>query len=198
MIFREVSKAFEYIFKYYDLHKRQIQALEPDTEPNDHSDSAENEIIETIVQLGRSTRDTKTTLNAATSLAHITEVLNCNAEVATDIAIDFMIDMLKDTKNLKHHRQGCRYFANLSFYKSFRDKLIKKEIATYLLKAIDGHLDEDTIKHSAIALANLSSHKDFMKHSSGGSGSHVENTQSSKAEKWKIKPLIHLLDSAQL
>jgi hypothetical protein len=32
-----------------------------------------------------------------------------------------------------------------------------------LLKAIDGELEEDTIKHSAIALANLSSHKDFMK-----------------------------------
>lgn len=27
-------------------------------------------------------------------------------------------------------------------------------------------MDEDTIKHSAIALANLSSHKDFMKNSS--------------------------------
>ena len=31
-----------------------------------------------------------------------------------------------------------------------------------MLKAIDGRLDEDTIKHSAIALANLSSHQDFM------------------------------------
>ena len=115
------------------------------------------------MQLGRSTRDPKTTLNAATSLAHITEVLNCNKNVLDDLAIDFMIDMLKDTKNIKNHRQGCRYFANLSFYTKHCDKLIGKEIATYLLKAIDGHLDEDTIKHSAIALANLSSHEDFMK-----------------------------------
>jgi hypothetical protein len=115
--------------------------------------------------------------------------------VASDDAVDFMIDMLKDTKNLKHHRQGCRYFANLSFYKSHREKLIEKDIATFLLKAIDGHMDEDTIKHSAIAMANLSSHKDFMK-SSGSS--YEEGTALSKAEKWKIKPLIHLLDSAKL
>jgi len=77
-----------------------------------------------------------------------------------------MIDMLKDAKNLEHHRQGCRYFANLSFYKDYRDDLIGNDIATYLLKAIEGQMDEDTIKHSAIALANLSSHKDFMKNSS--------------------------------
>lgn len=135
-------------------------------------------------------------MNAATSLAHITEVLDCNQQVATDDAIEFMMDMLKDTKNVKHHRQGCRYFANLSFYKIFRDKLIKKEIATFLLKAIEGHLEEDTIKHAAIALANLSSHKDFMK-SNGSQGSGNETSLSSKAEKWMIKPLIHLLDSAQ-
>ena len=93
------------------------------------------------MQIGRSTRDHKTTLNAATSLAHITEVLDCNDEVATDDAILFMIDMLKDTKNVLHHRQGCRYFANLSFYRNFRDNLIDKEIATFLLKAIEGHLE---------------------------------------------------------
>jgi len=86
--------------------------------------------------------------------------------VASHEAIDFMIHMLKDAKNLKHYRQGCRYFANLSFYKDFRDQLIEKDIGTYLLKAIDGQLDEDTIKHSAIALANLSSHKDFMRSTS--------------------------------
>ena len=101
-------------------------------------------------------------MNAATSLAHITEVLNCNPQVVSELAIDFMIDMLKDTKNIKNHRQGCRYFANLSFYKEHCEKLINREIATYLLKAIDGNMDDDTIKHSAIALANLSSHPDFM------------------------------------
>lgn len=75
--------------------------------------------------------------------------------------------------------------------------MIEKDIGTFLLKAIDGQLDEDTIKHSAIALANLSSHKDFMRSNTkvhGHAGG--ENLQSSKAEKWKIKPLIHLLDSA--
>ena len=116
--------------------------------------------------------------------------------MATDDVIDFMIDMLKDTKNMKHHRQGCRYFANLSFYKEFRDKLIKKEIATFLLKAIEGRLEEDTIKHAAIALANLSSHKDFMRTSQESQAVSSEMTLSSKAEKWMIKPLIHLLDQA--
>ena len=106
-----------------------------------------------------------------------------------------MIDMLKDTKNVKHHRQGCGYFANLSFYKNFRNKLIQKGIATFLLKAIEGHLEEDTIKHAAIALANLSSHKDFMK-SNSSLGPDSEHVLSSKSEKWMIKPLIHLLDSA--
>lgn len=158
--------------------------------------SIETDIIDTIVKLGKQTRDHKTSLNAATCLAHITEVLHCNPEVASTAAIDFMTDMLGDTKNLKHYREGCRYFANLSFYKDFRDQLIEKDIGTFLLRAIDGQLDEDTIKHSAIALANLSSHKDFMKTSSKGQAGE-EKVQSSKAEKYKIKPLIHLLDSAQ-
>lgn len=145
-IYREISKAFENILKYYDLHKRQIDKLVLDNFDNNLTDdeqfnNTENQIIETIVQLGRSTRDLKTTLNAATSLAHITEVLDCNEEVATMDAIEFMTDMLKDTKNVKHHRQGCRYFANLSFYKSFKDKMIDKEIATFLLKAIEGNLE---------------------------------------------------------
>jgi hypothetical protein len=135
-------------------------------------------------------------LNAATCLAHITEVLHCNPEVASPDAIDFMIVMLQDAKNLNQYRQGCRYFANLSFYKDFRDQLVEKDIGRYLLQTIDGQLDEDTIKHSAIALANLSSHKDFMKGQSNQFGS-SENVQLSKAEKCKIKPLIHLLDSAQ-
>jgi hypothetical protein len=66
--------------------------------------NTENEIIETIVNLGNLTKDSKTTLNAATSLSHITEILDCNKTVATDEAIYFMIEMLKDTKNMKHHR----------------------------------------------------------------------------------------------
>ena len=100
--------------------------------------SIEIDIIETIVQLGKQTSDPKTSLNAATCLAHITEVLHCDPQVASHEAIDFMIHMLKNAKNLKHYRQACRYFANLSFYKDFRDHLIMKDIGTYLLKAIDG------------------------------------------------------------
>ena len=87
LIFREISKAFEYILKYYDQHKRLMDEINKNIQINmngissddkDLTDQTENQIIETIVQLGRSTRDPKTTLNAATSLAHITEVLNCN------------------------------------------------------------------------------------------------------------------------
>lgn len=51
----------------------------------------------------------------------------------------------------------------MSFYKDFRDELIEKDIGRYLLNAIERQPDSDTIKHSAIALANLSSHKNFMK-----------------------------------
>lgn len=123
--------------------------------------------------------------------------------MVSELAIDFMIDMLKDTKNIKNHRQGCRYFANLSFYKEHCEKLINREIATYLLKAIDGNMDDDTIKHSAIALANLSSHPDFMiqtgnkdKANRNRERDTTTKEQSSKTEKWMIKPLIHLLDSA--
>ena len=62
---------------------------------------------------------------------------------------------------------------------------------------LDSHMnDEDTIKYSVIALANLSSHPNFMKDTmraaKGG-----ENTQMSKVDRGKIKPLIHLLDSDQ-
>lgn len=115
--------------------------------------------------------------------------------MASEEAIDMMIEMLKDTKNLKHHLEGCRYFANLSFYKTFRDRLIKKDISNFLLKAIEVHVDEETIKHSAIALANLSSHKDFLK--SSKEPSNMKDTEN-KTEKWKVKPLIHLLDNTQV
>ena len=111
-----------------------------------------------------------------------------------------MMGMLKDMKNIKNHRQGCRYFANLSFYKQFAEKLIKKDIASFLLKAIDGNLDEDTIKHSAIALANLSSHPSFMQTANKAKADRAvgldNSTVESSKEKWMIKPLIHLLDSA--
>ena len=115
--------------------------------------------------------------------------------MASEEAIDMMIEMLKDTKNLKHHLEGCRYFANLSFYKTFRDRLIKKDISNFLLKAIEVHVDEETIKHSAIAFANLSSHKDFLK--SSKELSNMKDTEN-KTEKWKVKPLIHLLDNTQV
>ena len=90
----------------------------------DNGDFTESDIIDTIINLGRATSDPETTLNAATSLAHITEILHCNESVASQDAIEFMMDMLKDTKNIKHHRQGCRYFANLSFYSNHRNSLV--------------------------------------------------------------------------
>ena len=64
----------------------------------------ENELIETLISLGKATKDTKTMLNAATSLAHMTEVLHFNEKVASEEAIKFMLTMLKDTKNIKNHR----------------------------------------------------------------------------------------------
>ncbi len=65
---------------------------------------SENLLIETIIKLGHATNDTKTMLNAATSLAHMTELLHCNETVASDEAMSFMMNMLRDTKNVKNHR----------------------------------------------------------------------------------------------
>eukprot|EP00347_Sterkiella_histriomuscorum_P023636 403333912 len=200
MIYREISKTFQYILKYYDIHQKllnQAQQKQQTQGSTGENGFTESDIIDTIISLGKATNDPKTTLNAATSLAHITEILHCNEAVASQDAIEFMMDMLKDTKNIKHHRQGCRYFANLSFYSNHRNSLVQNKITAYLLGAIeaDGLLDEDTIKHSAIALANLSSHKDFMTQTQkSGKG---DIAQISKVERGKIKPLIHLLDSAQ-
>ena len=123
------------ILKFNDNYAR---ILEED------GDKGHVDIIRTIVQLGHSSTDTRTKLYAATSLAHISEILECHVVVASDDVIDFMIEMLKDTKgqmSIDHHMQGCRFFANLSFQKdleSCRDQLIKRDISTFLLKAIDG------------------------------------------------------------
>lgn len=138
--------------------------------------TTENNLIITIVNLGRATKDHKTMLNSATSLAHMTEVLHCNETVASDQAIEFMMLMLKDIKSVKSHRQGCRYFANLSYYKDYIDTLIKHKITAYMLSAIESDSqsnDEDTIKYSVIALANLSSHPDFMNDTSKASKSEL-------------------------
>jgi hypothetical protein len=75
------------------------------------------------------------------------------------------MSMLKDVKNVKNHRQGCRYFANLSYYKDYIDQLIKHKITAYMLNAIESEYlqnDEDTMKYAVIALANISSHPLFM------------------------------------
>ena len=51
-IYREISKAFEYILKYYDLHKRQIDELNVKNLPSNQDEeqsNIENQIIETIV-----------------------------------------------------------------------------------------------------------------------------------------------------
>ena len=61
-------------------------------------------MIETLISLGKATKDTKTMLNAATSLAQMTEVRHFNEKEASDEAIKFMLTMLKDTKNIKNHR----------------------------------------------------------------------------------------------
>jgi hypothetical protein len=102
LVFQEISKCFQYILKYYETHKKLLEDAQTSDKVKNHS--IETDIIETIVKLGKQTRDYKTQLNAATCLAHITEVLHCNPMVASHDAIDFMIDMLKDAKHLKLYR----------------------------------------------------------------------------------------------
>jgi hypothetical protein len=68
-------------------------------------------------------------------------------------------------KNPKGHRQACRYFANLSFYKIYADSLIENRIVAYMLNDIEKDTnsnDEETIKYSVITLSNLSCHENFM------------------------------------
>lgn len=61
------------------------------------------EIIRTLVQLGYCSHDTKTKIYVATSLAHITEILECHHMIAQEEVLDFMMQMLKDSKNQAHH-----------------------------------------------------------------------------------------------
>jgi len=98
LVFREISKCFQFILKYYETHKKLLDEAQNSDRIKNHS--IETDIIETIVKLGKQTKDSQTMLNAATCLAHITEVLHCNPEVASPDAIDFMIVMLQDAKNL--------------------------------------------------------------------------------------------------
>lgn len=106
MIYREISKTFQYILFHYDLLKKlmianaedrrlaqsdatEIQKIENDLAQAENAEGdqiyvlGENELIETLISLGKATTDTKTMLNTATSLAHMTEVLHCNPTVAT-------------------------------------------------------------------------------------------------------------------
>jgi len=149
LIFRAMAAIFERILKFYDLHQRLIGKLsfmikQEKNEIPVHKQEivrktarAESRIIDTVIKLGATTQDLKTTLKVAMSLAHVTEVLNSCDQVATDVAICFMLELVKDTKNIKNHRQSCRYFANLSFYGVHRESLIKKNVAMFLMKAVD-------------------------------------------------------------
>jgi hypothetical protein len=67
------------------------------------SEKVNNRIIDTIVTIGTYSKDTKTSCKAATSLAHVTEVLNPNENIASEAAIAFMINMVKETKKIKQH-----------------------------------------------------------------------------------------------
>lgn len=111
LIYREISKTFQYILFHYDLLKKLMrmnmeeqEVMNQEVVINQSVDRnnlgldsvGENELIETIIALGNATTDSKTMLNAATSLAHMTEVLHCNSTVATNKAIEFMMTMLRD------------------------------------------------------------------------------------------------------
>jgi ABC-type transporter Mla MlaB component len=163
-------------------------------------EEVENNLVATLVNLGRATNDVGTMLNAAKSIAHMTEVLHCNPQVASTQTMEFMMTMLKDTKNVRNHREGCRYFANLSYYKQYINNLIDMKITAYMLGTIEqdnqnASNDEDAIKYSVIALANLSSHPNFMTETQKAAKGDI--TQLSRVDRGKIKPLIHILDSAQ-
>ena len=103
-LYREISKCFQYILKHLDDHIKLMEREKEQKLTDPDFNSLESDIIETIVKLGKTTQDQMTSLNAATCLAYISEILHCNPLVASHEAIDFMIQMLKDAKNLKHYR----------------------------------------------------------------------------------------------
>ena len=81
------------ILKFFDIHKKMLKESQTVYDRDNMSEGG-NETIDTIIQLGILSRDAKTTLYAATSLAHITEILDCDKHVANKYAIGFMMDML--------------------------------------------------------------------------------------------------------
>ena len=168
-IYREISKTFQYVLLHYDLLKKLmiLHSMSDNNDEDDltmgdldrHSVNhfansswnaepktndevfleIENNLVITLVNLGRATSDVKTMLNSAKSLAHMTEVLHCNETVASPQAMEFMMLMLKDTKNVQNHREGCRYYANLSYYKALINTLIDMKITVYMLGTIEAY-----------------------------------------------------------
>jgi hypothetical protein len=51
LVFREISKCFQYILKYYETHKKLLDAAQNSDKVKNHS--IESDIIETIVRLGK-------------------------------------------------------------------------------------------------------------------------------------------------
>lgn len=55
LVFREISMCFQYILKYYETHKQLLDSLQNTDGVKSHS--IETDIIETIVKLGKQTKD---------------------------------------------------------------------------------------------------------------------------------------------
>ena len=51
LVFREISKCFQYILKYYENNKKLLDAAQNSDKVKNHS--IESDIIETIVRLGK-------------------------------------------------------------------------------------------------------------------------------------------------
>jgi len=68
----------KYLIKNSETNIDSVNFREHEAKLEIISDNTDERIIQTIVQIGRSTRDIKTTMSVATSLAHIAEVLENN------------------------------------------------------------------------------------------------------------------------
>ena len=91
----------------------------------------------------------------------MSELFKSHRTLVDSQAIELMFEKLKEAKDIVIHRQGCRFLANLSFNSEYQKRLMTSEIVSYLVHAVENH-DRDTVKHSVIAIANLSSSEDFF------------------------------------
>lgn len=117
-------------------------------------------------------------LSAAMCLSQMAENVESHDKLVDLDVLNIMCIFLKEGKQVKFHRQACRFLANISWNPKYQQLLIEKGVIDILLGSLSSN-DKSTLTQSILALSNLSSAQNFHKH----------------ASEMNIKLLIHTLDS---